>query len=52
MGKHSGQQDSNENLQAMADDFDSAQAAIDARVEENKTDYPAIQNYEQNQNKK
>lgn len=47
MGKHSGNQDSGEAaLQAKADDFDAAQAQIDARVEENATDYPAIQAYE------
>lgn len=51
MGKHAGEQDGQEqNLQAVADDFDRAQAEIDARVEANKTDYPALQAYENKKN--
>lgn len=47
MGKHSGQQDDNEQyLQAKADDFDAAAAAIDAAAAENQTDYPSIRSYE------
>lgn len=52
MGKHSGQQDpSEQQSQAAADEFDAAQAAIDAQAEQNKTDYPALQAYEKNQKK-
>lgn len=51
MGKHAGKQDSAEqDLQARADEFDAAQAAIDARVAENQTNYPALQAYENKKN--
>lgn len=51
MGKHGENEDNNEAaLQAMADRFDADQAAIDARAQENQTNYPAIQSYE-NKNK-
>lgn len=51
MGKHGGNEDSNEAaLQAKADEFDQAQAEIDARAAEQQTNYPALQNYE-NRNK-
>lgn len=50
MGKHSGSENPDEAaLQAKADEFDQAQAAIDAQVAEYQTDYPAIQNYENKQ---
>ena len=45
MGRHeSGQTD--EHLQAKADDFDAYQAEIDARNAEKPQDYPAIRNHE------
>ena len=51
MGKHGGEQDNSEAaLQAKAEEFDQAQAVIDARVAEQQTNYPALQNYE-NRNK-
>jgi hypothetical protein len=49
VGKHAGEQDGAEqDLQARADEFDAAQAATDARVAENQTNYPALQAYENN----
>ena len=50
MGKHSKDEGEQTPLQKMLD-FDAQQAEIDARVEENKTDYPALQNYEQSRDK-
>ena len=45
MGRHEiGQTD--EHLQAKADDFDAYQAEIDARNAEKPQDYPAIRNHE------
>jgi len=45
VGKHSKKDEEMTPLQKMLD-FDAQQAEIDARVEESKTDYPALEAYE------